>query len=302
MLPPPLSKTDLHLLHVFATVVEARGFSAAQIELNVSPSTISRQISDLELRLGMTLCQRGRAGFLLTDKGEMVYRSAQRLFAAVREFDETVQDSQGSLAGNLAIATVDNWVFNDQSPFALALNELVETAPEVNVELFSLAPDDIEIAVTDTRVALGLGVFHRHKPGLIYEPVSTERVRLYCAQGHPLFVPQPAEELRENLTASRYAKRAYLREHDIAPVSRGLQANAHAHQTEGIAQLILTGRYIGYLPEEFANIWVSRGQMRAVGGDMFNQPSEIKLVRKRGAALSSPARAFETLIRKYASA
>ena len=70
LLPPNLSKSDLHLLYVFTSVAEAQGFSAAQIELNVSQSTISRQVSDLELRLGMKLCHRGRSGFRMTEKGD----------------------------------------------------------------------------------------------------------------------------------------------------------------------------------------------------------------------------------------
>ena len=59
-----LSKTDLHLLAVFMTVVENGGFAAAQVTLNVGQSTVSRHIGDLEKRLGMRLCQRGRVGFL----------------------------------------------------------------------------------------------------------------------------------------------------------------------------------------------------------------------------------------------
>lgn len=89
MLPPALSKADMHLLYVFGTVVEARGFSAAQITLNVSASTISRQITDLETRLGLRLCQRGRKGFRLTEKGEIVYAAARKLFAELDLFRET---------------------------------------------------------------------------------------------------------------------------------------------------------------------------------------------------------------------
>lgn len=300
MLPPALSKADLHLLYVYSTVVEARGFSAAQIELNVSASTISRQISDLETRLGMKLCQRGRSGFLLTEKGEVVYRSAQRLFASVRDFTNTVDGSRGRLVGNLAVATIDNWVFNEGSPFAQALRRIVDQAPDVTIELFSLAPDDIEIAVSEARVALGMGVFHRHKPGLVYESLGVEKIGLYCARGHPLFETDGKQRVDDILKTSRYAKRAYLRERDVAPISRGLPANAHAHQIEGIAQLILTGKYIGYLPGEFASVWVRQGKMRPVGAGRYDQASEIKLVKKRGADLSQVARRFEDMVRNCA--
>ena len=55
--------------------------AAAQALLNVSESTVSTHMHDLETRLGLRLCQRGRGGFRLTADGEAVYRSARELFA-----------------------------------------------------------------------------------------------------------------------------------------------------------------------------------------------------------------------------
>ena len=81
-----LSESDIRLLKVFSKLVEAGGFSAAQIELNVSQSTISTHMTALEQRLGLRLCQRGRAGFRLTEKGQLIYQASQRLFASLEEF------------------------------------------------------------------------------------------------------------------------------------------------------------------------------------------------------------------------
>ena len=46
-----LSNPDLHFLRVFLSVVEPGRFSKAQIALNVSQSTLSTQMIDLETRL-----------------------------------------------------------------------------------------------------------------------------------------------------------------------------------------------------------------------------------------------------------
>ncbi len=297
MLSPTLSKTDLHLLYVFTAVAEAKGFSAAQIELNVAPSTISRQISDLEIRLGVTLCQRGRSGFRLTDQGSLVYRAAQRLFASVLEFSETIDGSREKLTGSLPVAVIDNWVFNDGSPFSTALTRFLDLAPDVKIELFCLAPDDIELAVQDARVSLGIGVFHKHKPGLIYETIGFEKIDLYCAAGHPLFDEDDISRISDILKSSHYAKRTYLQERLVAPVSRGLKSTAFAHQIEGIAHLILTGKFVGYLPKQFANVWVRQQKMKSIGAGRFEQPSEIKLVTKRGTEQNLAARSFEDMLR-----
>ena len=300
MLPPALSKADLHLLYVFCAVVEARGFSAAQITLNVSASTISRQIADLETRLGMRLCQRGRKGFRLTDKGEIVYAASHKLFAALDQFGETVDGTRGKLVGRLPVAAIDNWVFNNEAPIMSALAEFTRIAPEVEIEMHSLAPDDIEMAVQDGQIALGVGVFHKHKPGLIYETLGYERIGLYCSRGHPLFTADTPARVEELLPQANFCKRAYLNEDLVAPVSRGLSSNASAHQIEGIAMLVLTGRYIGYLPESFADIWVREGRVRSVGDGMFDLKSEIKLVRKRGEEPNLVVKTFIQLVREAA--
>lgn len=298
MLPPALSKADLHLLYVFCTVAEVRGFSAAQITLNVSASTISRQIADLETRLGMRLCQRGRKGFRLTDKGEIVYSASHKLFAALDQFSETVDGTRGKLVGRLTVATVDNWVFNDAAPVMGALREFSELAPDVSIDLHSLAPDDIEMDVQDGRIAIGVGVFHKHKPGLVYELLAEENIGLYCAHGHPLFDATNRAEVDRLLSEANYCKRAYLNEELVAPVSRGLRSNASAHQIESVAMLVLTGRYIGYLPESFADIWVREDRMRSVGNGRFDLKSEIKLVRKRGVEPNLVAKTFINLVKK----
>ena len=67
-----LSDMDLRLLQIFKAVVECGGFSSAALALNIGVSTISRHIKDLETRLGLVLCQRGRSGFALTAEGQSV--------------------------------------------------------------------------------------------------------------------------------------------------------------------------------------------------------------------------------------
>ncbi len=64
-----LSDTDLRLLKIYRKVVECGGFSAAEIALQISRAAISMAMNDLETRLGLRLCQRGRGGFALTEEG-----------------------------------------------------------------------------------------------------------------------------------------------------------------------------------------------------------------------------------------
>ncbi|WP_136661511.1 LysR family transcriptional regulator [Nitratireductor sp. XY-223] len=287
-----LSKVDLHLLQVFVSVVKAQGFSAAQVSLNVSTSTISRQIADLELRLGMRLCQRGRVGFRLTDKGQLVYNAALKLFASLEEFSGTIEGSRGKLVGQLSLAVIDNWITNPEASIVPVLAKFCMAAPDVHIELHSLAPDDIEYSVLDGHITIGIGVFHNHKPGLLYQQISSEFMGLYCGRGHPLFEISDPQEEERLLQAANLAKRAYLSEEKVAPVSIGLKSTANAHQVESVALLVLTGNFVGYLPESYAHPWVVEGRMKKVLDGKYDLPTNIEIVTKRGSKLNLVARTF----------
>lgn len=293
-----LSKTDLHHLSVFVTVTEAGGFSAAQVTLNVATSTISRQISELETRLNLRLCQRGRSGFRLTDQGQTVYKAAKQLFAALDNFRGTIDASRGRLTGQLSLAIIENWVADDRAPLASVLAEFKSQAPEVGIDIYSLAPDDIELAVFDGRADVGIGVFHQHRPGLIYDAMGDDPVELYCGKGHPLFERVGRGLTARDLNAAELVRRAYLSEEQVAPKTAHLASNAAAHQVEGVAFMILSGKYLGYLPVHYAARWVKEDRMRSLLPRRLRLNTKIEVVTKRGGAVSAVSQAFLEVLRR----
>ena len=143
-----LSKADLHLLRVFEAVAETGGFSSAEVRLNVSASTISRQISGLETRLGVTLCERGRGGFRLTQEGETVLHASKRLFTAVSDFDGAVSAVKGELSGQVAIASIENWVTDRERPPATSRWLQVTAQSRIGPPFGGLVPR-FEVSVPD---------------------------------------------------------------------------------------------------------------------------------------------------------
>ncbi len=79
MIPRPVAEYDLRLLRVFKAVVENGGFSAAEAELGITRSTISVHMANLETRMQLKLCIRGRQGFSLTEDGRSDYLSLIQL-------------------------------------------------------------------------------------------------------------------------------------------------------------------------------------------------------------------------------
>ena len=110
---PPLRTSDIHCLGVFRSVVECNGVSTAAAKLNVDVSTVSRQLKDLEIRIGLRLCDRGRGGFSLTAEGDAIYRLSCDLLRTIEDFEDRIDEIRNRVVGQLRIGAV-NHVF-DQS-------------------------------------------------------------------------------------------------------------------------------------------------------------------------------------------
>jgi LysR family transcriptional regulator, transcriptional activator for bauABCD operon len=63
--------------------------------------------------------------------------------------------------------------------------------------------------------------------------------------------------------------------------------------------LILSGAYVGYLPEHFAQPWVDRARLRALLPAAFGYQSPFSLVTRRGRGREATLQAMrELLMRK----
>jgi DNA-binding transcriptional LysR family regulator len=276
-----VSDFDIRLLRIFKSVVEAGGFSAAEGVLGISRSAISQQMSDLEQRLGLRLCQRGRAGFSVTAEGREVYQSSLQLLTALESFRTEVNSLHRHLRGELNIGLTDNLVSIPHMRITHALAQLKERGPDVQINIRMIAPSEVEQGILDGRLHVGVVPQASALPGLDYQPLYSERSLLYCAVGHPLFYVDDAQLADERLAAQDAIAPTFRLPADIQDHYRALCCTASASDREGMAFLILTGRYIGYLPDHYASAWVQEGRLRALKpASRFYDLSLVTVTRK----------------------
>jgi DNA-binding transcriptional LysR family regulator len=264
-----LQDVDLKLLRVFMTVVRCGGFSAAQATLNVSQSTISEQMTTLETRLGLKLCERGRSGFRLTEHGVATYEAAQRLQVAVENFCVDTGALKKNISGKLYLGIIDNTVTDSASPLPQALQAFVSRGHDVHLDVYVGTPAELEERVLDGRLHIAVGHFPLHVPGLIYTDLYCEPDGLYCGKSHPLTGNSQANiELEQAVASSRVVARGYLQQHDLQMLKVS-KAAATVDNIEAQAILILSGAYIGFLPIHYAARWIARGEMHQICPDQF---------------------------------
>jgi len=271
---------DLKLLRIFKTVNACGSFSAAESLLGISRSAISLHMSDLEQRLGMRLCQRGRAGFALTEEGREILRHSESMMAAIEHFRLQVNQMHKQLRGELNLGLINNLVTQPHMKITRALEALREAGPDIRLNISMMTPAEIERGLLDGRLHVGALPLIAPISGLTYQPLYDERSQLYCSRQHPLFSTEEAitEQILKNFDA-------------IAPAFRMNQAAIDLHQTltctatasdrEGIAFLILTGRFMGFLPDHYAAQWVQNGTLRALVPQRFFFTSPIAVVTRK---------------------
>lgn len=274
---------DIRLLRVFRAVVECGGFSAAEVELNISRSAISISMSDLEERVGLRLCQRGRAGFSLTEEGKRVYQACLQLMAALEDFRTGVNAIHSELKGELIIGITNNLVTMKHMKVTNALHTLKKLGPEVEVQIRMNPPNEIERDVLDGALHVGVVPELRQVPGLSYAKLYDEHSNLYCNAKHPFFAVSDDEISDKMITQADAVSPAYAQMAETKEHYQKLNTTAIATDREGVAFLIHTGSYIGYLPEHYAKQWLTSGEIRAIKPEQYFYCTDYYVVTRKSA-------------------
>lgn len=261
-----LSDVDLRLIRTFIAIVDGSGLSAAAAQLNVSLTSISRSLSELETRLDARLCHRGRSGFRLTAQGGEVYAASRRLLSEINEFELTLAMATGGGMNRLRIGTIDSTFSNPSSKILSGLKALISARPDMLIELSVHPSTTIELAVRDRRLDIGISVSPVHLQSLEYRLAFEEEQAIYVARSASFYERCKAMRPDQVLEATIPA---VLRTYDTPGFSL-LKETALFHRAaivdgaESAAAAITAGLGVGQLPVQLAD--------KAGGGDLERLP------------------------------
>ena len=272
-----LTDLDLRLIRVFVAVADAGGVSVAQTTLNVSQPTISAQLSTLETRLGYRLCERGRSGFRLTEKGERLYELATALLAATEEFTLKARHLDRRLVGTLSIGLIGHTPTSQNARVSEAIASFRQRDEAVRFSISVRSPGELEEQLLNGDIQIAVGYFWHRVPTLEYTPLFIERQIAYCGRGHPLF--ERAGQLEPAEVADyEWVWRTYPTpeaQHSTTPN----KVTAQADNMEAVSLLILSGHHLGYLPQQFAAPHVRRGARKGASASSVTTKGEIEVAK-----------------------
>jgi len=143
---------DWDKIRVFHAVADAGSFTHAGETLALSQSAVSRQIGALENELKVALFHRHARGLILTEQGEMLYRTAHDMYAQLAAAQARLTDSKDKPVGTLKITTTVGLGSNWLTP---RLTEFIELYPGIQVELM-LEDRELDLGMREADVAIRL--------------------------------------------------------------------------------------------------------------------------------------------------
>lgn len=253
---------DLELVKTFLAVYETGTFNSAAERLNVTQSTVSMRIANLESQLGTPLFTRSRAGTGTTASGQRFHRHAAGLMRIWRQANQDVampDNLRGvlSVAGQVALwdELLINWV-------AWMRTE----TPDIALRAILSMPSDINRMLQDGELDLAVMYVPQARAGQVIDRLFDDRLVLVGshaeAQGPGdsdyVFVDWGPE---------------FRAEHAAAFPGASFPALSVSHATLAMAHILAQGGS-GYFPERLVRAHIKKGRLHRVKrAPWFSRPA-----------------------------
>ncbi|MCA1909566.1 MAG: LysR family transcriptional regulator [Magnetospirillum sp.] len=182
---------DWDKLRVFHAVAEAGSFTHAGEVLNLSQSAVSRQISALEESLNLPLFHRHARGLILTEQGELLYKTAREIFSKLAMTEALLTESRERPQGPLKITTTVAFGSLWLTP---RIKEFLDLYPDISVTMV-LYDGELDLAMREADVAIRM--MPPRQPDLIQRHLLTMHYNVYAAPEYlkKHGMPKTAEDL-----------------------------------------------------------------------------------------------------------
>ena len=183
---------------------------------------------------------------------------------------------EGQLVGELHLGVVDAVATNSLLRFDQSIAMFSDIAPEVRINIDINSPQALHQGLLEERYHVILSPMRRQNSAVKYEHCFSETQLLYAGARHPLFGLADKEITDKKVANSMFAGRSYTLE-SKPPKEIDFHQRATVAHMESIALMILSGKYIGYLPDHYARQWETTKEIRAIKSEIYRYEDEFYL-------------------------
>ena len=174
---------ELRQLRYFVKVAELKNFSSAARLLNITQSTLSQQIRQLEQELGVELLIRDSRHVELNDMGKVFLPSARRTLQEANTCIERIHDVQGLRSGTLNIGVT----FTFSKLLKESVIAFLKKYPDIQLNICCYSMEELMEKLKKGEIDLALS----YKPSINYEDIDSHilfdnHLSVIMRKGHPL--------------------------------------------------------------------------------------------------------------------
>jgi DNA-binding transcriptional LysR family regulator len=164
-------------LGYFLVLSKALNFGRAARELGIAQPTLSFQIKSLENTLGVKLFDRSSRAVHLTREGERLQPHAR---AIIEHADAAFSSIQAPVSLTISCGAVGKYVV-----LSSVLRELATKAPQLDIRILDLTPEEMKTAATDGTVDVLLMTPDWKLPGMEFQLLKEELLSAAVPLNHP---------------------------------------------------------------------------------------------------------------------
>lgn len=189
---------DWDKLRIFHAAADAGSFTHAGDQLRMSQSAVSRQVAALEKDLGVALFHRHARGLVLTEQGELLFRTASEILNKLSTAETLLTDATTKPAGVLRVTAPTGlgtiWVTQ-------RLREFLDLYPEIRIELI-LTDEQLDISMRAADVAIWTS--EPQHSDIIRRPLFSMQVHAFASPSYikRSSAPQKLEDLEKHRIVS----------------------------------------------------------------------------------------------------
>jgi DNA-binding transcriptional LysR family regulator len=182
---------DWDKLKVFHAAAEAGSFTHAGDQLGLSQSAVSRQVSALEQELKIPLFHRHARGLILTEQGDLLFRTAHEVLMKLEAVRTKLSDSREKPNGELRVNTTVGLGINWLTP---RIGEFMDLYPDIRIILMT-SDEELDLAMREADVAIRLR--QPVQPDLIQRKLFSVHFHAYASPDYlkRFGTPRSAEQL-----------------------------------------------------------------------------------------------------------
>jgi DNA-binding transcriptional LysR family regulator len=282
----------LRAITAFAKVVESGSFARAAARMDVSVSSISRQVSELEEHLDARLLNRTTRRLSMTESGRAFYQRCVQLLSDLEEAEESASAGTARPRGTLRLTCGTTFGARHLAP---AIADFVARHPQMRFDV-ELSDRAVDLVDEGFDAAVRIGTIGSQQ--LVGRKIG--ETRLVCCAS-PAYLERHGTPLKpEDLAAHACLTYEYSPHNDIWPFRDHLGADrsvrvagpAHANNGRFLVALAVAGVAITIEPDFIVGPEVRAGGLVPILQAYDSPPANIYVAYPSRRHLSAKVRAF----------